>query len=505
MVKIIKNSSERTFYYNENILSQKPMVAVKRNRNSNKYYNFEYDFFGKTFSLKYEVVEKLRQEAKIFLKKINLTWDEKGYNKKHSFTTIFGNIEGLLSNLFLDDAIEFATKVEEIILNKKNWNYQKYNGLLEEENIIQKKTIEGKWFHTFNKDGLLEYQGQVLSFDSENKSIIAELYSFVDGNANGVKKIDLNETTIKYYDTDKEMREYREVIRQNEKTPSYKENIGVAVKGNNGDPDLNYMLTEKGDKLLNIGIEFEKSIKGEENKLSDLCGVELSLKKDHPNAYLFPENKKETDFFRKDWDSSKHETIQKIEKLEQDKIELQKLMNSKQYFGQYANGNSIYTYDYKKIKKINKEISLLQELLPTNIEINSNYKTLDKIIIESANEEKQIISKYLVEKFAQAVIEGVQDFFKENFNPQKEQTQEIQEWIKDSLIRSREYQRWSEHEIHSLIYLWKIQCKNPADIGRLMQRSVGSIEKMIDFIESDKYLNSENFYKEIKTKEEDKP
>ena len=154
------------------------------------------------------------------------------------------------------------------------------------------------------------------------------------------------------------------------------------------------------------------------------------------------------------------------------------------------------------ISKIDKEILLIQKLLPKDLAVVSNSKTIETIIQSSAEEEKHTISKYLIEKFSQATIEGVQDFFKDIIKEQQEQTEKMKEWIKESLIRSREYQRWSEHEIHSLIYMWKVEFKDPANIARLMQRSVGSIEKMIDFVESDKYLNSENFFKNVKTKVE---
>jgi len=459
MVKIIKTNSERTFYYNECTTQQKPMVAVKRNTNSNKYYNFEYDFFDRQFKLKYEVVEELRKEANKFLKEIQINWSLEGYPKKHEIYTAFGEIEGVLSKLTLDDAIEFATRSENILLNKKNWYYPTNDLLINEKKPILKiKKCEFPVTYDVGKH----------RFDNKK-----EFYK-ITYNLFPVQSKLSKETVTKLLETHKK---YYYNLKKDYENPNndVKELLGHFPDHSNS---VNCMSGWVGSywetDAMNLLSEFE----------------EIIMNKNNWESYseLF-----DKDFFCKDWISSEKETIEKIKKLKEEEGGLSNIISN---LTEHQTKENL-----QKLESIKKEILLLQELLPKNTKLISDYKTINTIIINASKEEGYNISKYLVEKFSQAIIEGTQDFFKDVFKEQQEQSKEMKEWITESLTRSREYQRWSEHEIHSLIYLWKVQCKNPADIGRLMQRSSESIEKMIDFVESDKYLNHENFYKKIKTTE----
>ncbi len=128
-------------------------------------------------------------------------------------------------------------------------------------------------------------------------------------------------------------------------------------------------------------------------------------------------------------------------------------------------------------------------------------KTIYYIIEEAAQEEGIEISAYIREKIAQVIIEITQDAFKDfSQRTNSINTDNLDDFIERSLKRQREYKRWSEREDRDLYYLWKKRCFNPAKIARLMQRSIVSVETRIDFIESTKYMNRDNFEKEIKTK-----
>jgi len=131
-----------------------------------------------------------------------------------------------------------------------------------------------------------------------------------------------------------------------------------------------------------------------------------------------------------------------------------------------------------------------------------NSHTLYSVLHEAATGEGVVLSDSMREKLAQILIECCQDFFKDwkdkldllILSPEK-----IKSVIIENFERVREWQRWSEQEINDLFYLWKIRQMKVEKIARLMQRSVGSVERMIAFIESDKYMNYANFYKDIRT------
>ena len=193
-------------------------------------------------------------------------------------------------------------------------------------------------------------------------------------------------------------------------------------------------------------------------------GIKKIIEKDI-EIKITKQNQINSDFFRRDWVESQKEIYNKIQEL-------------------------------KKQEGTEKDIALLNNLLKQS----NDSKGLHLIIKEASKQENFELSSYRIEKLSQAVIEGIQDYFKDVFKEQEQQESKLREYIKEGMKRFREWQRWSEKEINDLIYLWKVKCKKPNEIGRLMQRSSGSIERMIDFIECDKYLNSKNFYKKIESK-----
>ena len=69
---------------------------------------------------------------------------------------------------------------------------------------------KGKWFHSFNDDGDVEWQGQILSVSSDCYNV--QLYSWIDGSPTDVRTLG-KDVEVVFYDTNEEMREARENLR----------------------------------------------------------------------------------------------------------------------------------------------------------------------------------------------------------------------------------------------------------------------------------------------------
>lgn len=66
--------------------------------------------------------------------------------------------------------------------------------------------VIGKWFHSYNKDGTIKWQGQVI--DRDSKWHIVQLYSFVDGSEVKKEKVSLmSMLDWDFYETSYNMRE----------------------------------------------------------------------------------------------------------------------------------------------------------------------------------------------------------------------------------------------------------------------------------------------------------
>lgn len=523
----VENEVQMNEVYNEAKEKDMPFLVIKRLINEDSgyltsYYKVKWDFFTTnkqkvSFNeLGLDKIKEINREIRLDLKR--KAWDYP--RTTHKLETYFTKQTGSIKNLKLIHARKIAQQIHKI---------------MSDTNYLEAKEGRIKWVNFLNKE--IKHDG----LEYKNKK--------------GYKKLTLEEYRNRFGITEKKVNNKQTKTSENKKPILKIERCDFPVTYHVGQyyfdnkkefykitydlfPIQSKLSNETVAKLVEIHKEYYYKLKKNyENSNSELRNIlghfpdrsnsvnccsgwvgsywdtdamallhkfeEVIMNKNNWEAYPELFDNKDADFFRKDWDSSQKETQSRIKGLEIKKGFVKNSLNLAEKSGLDYEGKFKEKVRYEELivesENIDKEILLLQELLPKDTEIISDSKTVETIIKKASEEEDYTISKYLIEKFSQAIIEGTQDFFKDIFKEQQEQTNKMKEWITESLTRSREYQRWSEHEIHSLIYLWKVQCKNPADIARLMQRSVGSIEKMIDFVESDKYLNSENFFKEVKT------
>jgi len=82
-------------------------------------------------------------------------------------------------------------------------------------NELHKNPLVGKWFHSHNEKGEIQWQGQVLGVVSDNHFLV-QLYSWLDGTSTDMKIVSLEkiiEEDWSFYSSDKKMRERYEEIR----------------------------------------------------------------------------------------------------------------------------------------------------------------------------------------------------------------------------------------------------------------------------------------------------
>jgi hypothetical protein len=121
--------------------------------------------------------------------------------------------------------IVFVDFIEDIILNEIN--VSEHNSSPDRDHVIKKQPpekeklhkaktenhkkdscgfgLEKKWFHSFTKEGVVRWQGQVLSLIGKDRALI-QLYSWMDGCPTVQKIIDISEfSTFSFFNTDEDM------------------------------------------------------------------------------------------------------------------------------------------------------------------------------------------------------------------------------------------------------------------------------------------------------------
>lgn len=68
--------------------------------------------------------------------------------------------------------------------------------------------LNKKWFHTFHKDGTVEFQGQILEYDPYSEMCLVQYYEWIIGEPSTTKLIKLTSMeNWELYNTDEEMRD----------------------------------------------------------------------------------------------------------------------------------------------------------------------------------------------------------------------------------------------------------------------------------------------------------